>query len=169
MRLYGIIIILFIFKSFLKKTTVRSWTTDIRFAHFTSWFKFSNKFRKFKKFDYTNSAKQPYVNNTFHLQVHRLVVVDEEDKVIGIISLSDLLMYLVLRPTGECGGASLRNEHSSIEEKDETVVCESADTKPLERGDATGKCTTPDSNFTAEDDALRDFQEPKDDSACQDP
>ncbi|KAL4717662.1 hypothetical protein ACJJTC_000811 [Scirpophaga incertulas] len=52
-------------------------------------------------------------------EVHRLVVVDEEDKVTGIISLSDLLMYLVLRPTGECGGASLRNEHSSIEEKDE--------------------------------------------------
>jgi 5'-AMP-activated protein kinase, regulatory gamma subunit len=50
-----------------------------------------------------------------------LVVVDEEDKVTGIISLSDLLMYLVLRPTGECGGASLRNEHGSIEEKDESV------------------------------------------------
>ncbi|CAK1588346.1 unnamed protein product [Parnassius mnemosyne] len=53
-------------------------------------------------------------------EVHRLVVVDEEDKVIGIISLSDLLMYLVLRPTGECEGASLRNEHASIEEKDES-------------------------------------------------
>lgn len=53
--------------------------------------------------------------------MHRLVVVDEEDKVIGIISLSDLLMYLVLRPTGECGGASLRNEHASIEEKDEST------------------------------------------------
>ncbi|XP_034839747.1 uncharacterized protein [Maniola hyperantus] len=53
-------------------------------------------------------------------EVHRLVVVDEEDKVIGIISLSDLLMYLVLRPTGDCEGASLRNEHGPIEEKDET-------------------------------------------------
>ncbi|XP_038216953.1 uncharacterized protein LOC119835912 isoform X1 [Zerene cesonia] len=52
-------------------------------------------------------------------EVHRLVVVDEEDKVTGIISLSDLLMYLVLRPTGECEGASLRNEHASIEERDE--------------------------------------------------
>jgi 5'-AMP-activated protein kinase regulatory gamma subunit len=29
------------------------------------------------------------------------VVVDEEDKVIGIISLSDLLLYLVLRPCGK--------------------------------------------------------------------
>lgn len=40
--------------------------------------------------------------------MHRLVVVNEEEKVIGIISLSDLLMYIVLRPTGE-GGSSLRN------------------------------------------------------------
>lgn len=48
------------------------------------------------------------------------MVVDEEDKVTGIISLSDLLMYLVLRPTGDCEGASLRNEHGPIEERDET-------------------------------------------------
>lgn len=34
-------------------------------------------------------------------EVHRLVVVDEDDKVIGIISLSDLLLYLVLRPSGD--------------------------------------------------------------------
>ncbi|KAL1490411.1 hypothetical protein ABEB36_013112 [Hypothenemus hampei] len=38
-------------------------------------------------------------------EVHRLVVVDDEDKVIGIISLSDLLLYLVLRPCGEDGGS----------------------------------------------------------------
>nr|CAH7757515.1 unnamed protein product [Callosobruchus chinensis] len=40
-------------------------------------------------------------------EVHRLVVVDEEDKVIGIISLSDLLLYLVLKPCGEDGGTLL--------------------------------------------------------------
>lgn len=57
----------------------------------------------------------------FLCQVHRLVVVNEEDKVIGIISLSDLLMYIVLRPTGECEGASLRNEHGPIIERDETT------------------------------------------------
>ncbi|XP_011310524.1 5'-AMP-activated protein kinase subunit gamma-2 isoform X1 [Fopius arisanus] len=34
-------------------------------------------------------------------EVHRLVVVDEDEKAIGIISLSDLLFYLVLRPCGE--------------------------------------------------------------------
>lgn len=31
-------------------------------------------------------------------EVHRLVIVDEAEKVIGIISLSDILLYLVLRP-----------------------------------------------------------------------
>jgi 5'-AMP-activated protein kinase regulatory gamma subunit len=32
-------------------------------------------------------------------EVHRLVVVDEEDHVIGILSLSDLLHYIIIRPT----------------------------------------------------------------------
>ncbi|KAJ0183709.1 hypothetical protein K1T71_000132 [Dendrolimus kikuchii] len=64
-------------------------------------------------------------------EVHRLVVVDEEDKVIGIISLSDLLMYLVLRPTGECGGTSLRNEHGPIEEKDESSSVEATEETEL--------------------------------------
>lgn len=41
-------------------------------------------------------------------EVHRLVVVDEHDRVIGIISLSDILLYLVLRPSGEgVGGTDL--------------------------------------------------------------
>lgn len=39
-------------------------------------------------------------------EVHRLVVVDENEKVIGIISLSDILLYLVLRPSGEGVGGS---------------------------------------------------------------
>lgn len=39
-------------------------------------------------------------------EVHRLVVVDETDKVIGVISLSDLLMYLVLKPGGKLMFAS---------------------------------------------------------------
>uniref|UniRef100_A0A336KT04 CSON013985 protein n=1 Tax=Culicoides sonorensis TaxID=179676 RepID=A0A336KT04_CULSO len=39
-------------------------------------------------------------------EVHRLVVVDETEKVIGIISLSDLLLYLVLRPSGDGIGDS---------------------------------------------------------------
>lgn len=39
-------------------------------------------------------------------EVHRLVVVDENEKVTGIISLSDLLLYLVLRPSGDGIGDS---------------------------------------------------------------
>lgn len=39
-------------------------------------------------------------------EVHRLVVVDENEKVIGIISLSDILLYLVLKPCGEGVGGS---------------------------------------------------------------
>lgn len=33
-------------------------------------------------------------------EVHRLVVVDNDDKVCGVVSLSDILSYLVLRPSG---------------------------------------------------------------------
>lgn len=39
-------------------------------------------------------------------EVHRLVVTDENEKVIGIISLSDILLYLVLRPSGDGIGDS---------------------------------------------------------------
>lgn len=39
-------------------------------------------------------------------EVHRLVVVNELEKVIGIISLSDILLYLVLRPSGDGLGDS---------------------------------------------------------------
>lgn len=34
-------------------------------------------------------------------EVHRLVVVDNDDKVCGVVSLSDILSYLVLRPSGK--------------------------------------------------------------------
>ncbi|KAL1455569.1 hypothetical protein WDU94_009654 [Cyamophila willieti] len=34
-------------------------------------------------------------------EVHRLVVVDEEDHVLGVLSLSDILVYLVLKPSDE--------------------------------------------------------------------
>jgi 5'-AMP-activated protein kinase regulatory gamma subunit len=39
------------------------------------------------------------------VEVHRLVIVDDNDHVIGILSLSDLLHYIVIRPT--------KSEHSS--------------------------------------------------------
>lgn len=67
-------------------------------------------------------------------EVHRLVVVDDDEKVIGIISLSDILLYLVLRPTGDGIGNSeslratdprlsqaKRDSNESIEEEGETA------------------------------------------------
>lgn len=34
-------------------------------------------------------------------EVHRLVIADDDDRVAGMISLSDILTYLILRPCGE--------------------------------------------------------------------
>lgn len=82
-------------------------------------------------------------------EVHRLVVVDEEEKVIGIISLSDILLYLVLRPTGDGIGNSeslratdprlrkspsklsqtQRDSNESIEEEKESTPEEGIDTE----------------------------------------
>jgi len=39
-------------------------------------------------------------------EVHRLVVVDDDNRVFGVISLSDILSYLVLRPLDENGADS---------------------------------------------------------------
>ena len=39
-------------------------------------------------------------------QVHRLVIVDEEQRCAGIVSLSDILSYIVLRPAGELPGGA---------------------------------------------------------------
>lgn len=47
-------------------------------------------------------------------EVHRLVIVDEQRKVIGIIALSDILLYLVLRPTGD----ALGGEENSLRASD---------------------------------------------------
>ncbi|XP_046743659.1 dentin sialophosphoprotein isoform X2 [Diprion similis] len=51
-------------------------------------------------------------------EVHRLVVVDDDDKVIGIISLSDLLLYIVLRPCGDDDGGSNKDSSLSLRDKD---------------------------------------------------
>ncbi|XP_058979228.1 uncharacterized protein LOC101890250 isoform X3 [Musca domestica] len=66
-------------------------------------------------------------------EVHRLVVVDENRKVIGIISLSDILLYLVLRPSGEgVGGSdnSLRATDPLLQRKDTTTDDESDQKSP---------------------------------------
>ncbi|XP_035229071.1 5'-AMP-activated protein kinase subunit gamma-1-like [Stegodyphus dumicola] len=48
-------------------------------------------------------------------EVHRLVVVDNEDNVIGMISLSDILSYLVLRHTEEKNYDSSEKESSDAQ------------------------------------------------------
>ena len=48
-------------------------------------------------------------NQSFHSQVHRLVVVSDEDKVVGVVSLSDILSYLVLRIPSKGGHISLES------------------------------------------------------------
>ncbi|XP_053680756.1 uncharacterized protein LOC128731649 [Anopheles nili] len=113
------------------------------------------------------------------VEVHRLVVVDEVKKVIGIISLSDILLYLVLRPSGDGIGdsESLRatdpkllkgvgapgsssklqgtkrdSSNESIEEEKETTEEEMASAELTVAGDEAHKTetvTTPD----AKDDA----------------
>jgi 5'-AMP-activated protein kinase regulatory gamma subunit len=85
--------------------------------------------------------------------VHRLVVVDDEDKVIGIISLSDLFLFLVLRPCGEDGSpdgvASVRAQdirlQESISQSERTSSAEEvSQTIPEEEEDPTVEKNTQD-------------------------
>lgn len=60
-------------------------------------------------------------------EVHRLVIVDENRKVIGIISLSDILLFLVLRPSETSVSASTHNiSLRSSEIFDDAVPAEEA-------------------------------------------
>lgn len=54
-------------------------------------------------------------------EVHRLVVVDESDKVIGIISLSDILLYLVLKPSGEGVGGTDQSVRVTIPQNNTNI------------------------------------------------
>jgi len=56
-------------------------------------------------------------------EVHRLVVVDDDNKVTGVISLSDILNYLVLRP----GGDDPHHDYSMEEVKSEGLNKDSED------------------------------------------
>ncbi|XP_063223688.1 5'-AMP-activated protein kinase subunit gamma-2 isoform X2 [Bacillus rossius redtenbacheri] len=77
---------------------------------------------------------QAVMDKIVRAEVHRLVVVDEDDKVIGIISLSDLLLYLVLRPCGEEGSpegcTSLRQQDTA------SLHHQSSDTSTIPEEDA---------------------------------
>ncbi|CAB3367245.1 Hypothetical predicted protein [Cloeon dipterum] len=64
-------------------------------------------------------------------EVHRLVIVDDEDKVIGVVSLSDLLTYLVLRPGGELEDEPLLSSVSLLSDS-ETIPEESQEDEASE-------------------------------------
>lgn len=49
---------------------------------------------------YTKDSLKVVIDKIVKAEVHRLVIVDDEDHVIGIISLSDILNHLILKPMG---------------------------------------------------------------------
>jgi len=71
-------------------------------------------------------------------EVHRLVVVDDDNKVTGVISLSDILNYLVLRP----GGDDPHHDYTVEVKKSETTV-----TPPPSPDCAENSSTSPSSRF----------------------
>jgi Mg2+/Co2+ transporter CorC len=48
---------------------------------------------------YKNESLSICMERIIKAEVHRLVVVDHDEHVIGVLSLSDLLYYIVIRPT----------------------------------------------------------------------
>ena len=48
---------------------------------------------------YKNESLAICMERIVKAEVHRLVVVDQDEHVIGVLSLSDLLYYIVIRPT----------------------------------------------------------------------
>jgi len=48
---------------------------------------------------YKNESLSTCMERIVKAEVHRLVVVDNDEHVIGVLSLSDLLYYIVIRPT----------------------------------------------------------------------
>jgi CBS domain containing-hemolysin-like protein len=48
---------------------------------------------------YKNESLSACMERIIKAEVHRLVVVDNDEHVIGVLSLSDLLYYIVIRPT----------------------------------------------------------------------
>lgn len=48
---------------------------------------------------YKNESLAICMERIVKAEVHRLVVVDHDEHVIGVLSLSDLLHYIVIRPT----------------------------------------------------------------------
>ncbi|XP_075536419.1 SNF4/AMP-activated protein kinase gamma subunit isoform X5 [Dermacentor variabilis] len=85
-------------------------------------------------------------------EVHRLVVVDEEDHVVGIISLSDILSFLVLKPLGmERPDRSRASEATSLPVHEENESEESHDD---DGGGAADKSQASENQNTSEEQPL---------------
>ncbi|XP_051796204.1 uncharacterized protein LOC110965862 isoform X13 [Acanthochromis polyacanthus] len=63
------------------------------------------------------------VDRIVKAEVHRLVVVDEESRIIGIVSLSDILQALVLTPAGLTRKESLPSQPTALDSTDPETVC----------------------------------------------
>ncbi|XP_061777741.1 5'-AMP-activated protein kinase subunit gamma-2-like isoform X2 [Nerophis ophidion] len=55
------------------------------------------------------------VDRIVKAEVHRLVVVDEESRIVGIVSLSDILQALILSPTGVLRNEDTFPSHSALD------------------------------------------------------
>jgi len=94
--------------------------------HRNEWFE---GVHKCKAADSLNAVMEKIVK----AEVHRLVVVSDDDKVVGVVSLSDILSYLVLRPVSEAAEAA---KLSSMMEK--AAAEEEATTTPSVAAGAAG-------------------------------
>jgi len=68
-------------------------------------------------------------------EVHRLVIVNDDKKVCGVVSLSDILSYLVLRPTGEDKRTKVRKPPQTPDNADAQKEEIAEEDKSKENGD----------------------------------
>lgn len=95
---------IFIFKNLAAEKTYNDLDVSLRRAneHRNAWFEGVQKCT-------VNESLYTIMERIVRAEVHRLVIVNENRKVIGIISLSDILLFLVLRPSETSVSASTHN------------------------------------------------------------
>ncbi|CAG0925310.1 unnamed protein product, partial [Notodromas monacha] len=69
--------------------------------------------------------------------VHRLVVVDKNDSVVGVVSLSDILKYLVLDPAVKTDGLRKDSEVFAEETSENVELCGRRSCSPAPHSDST--------------------------------
>uniref|UniRef100_A0A0B7A312 CBS domain-containing protein n=1 Tax=Arion vulgaris TaxID=1028688 RepID=A0A0B7A312_9EUPU len=99
---------------------------------------------------YLRDTLSSVMEKIIQAEVHRLVVVDDENHVKGIVSLSDLLDYLILRPVAEAEAAS-----AAAPLKEETAL---VDQTPLEEQEPSEDQTPSEEQTPSEDKAPLETQ-----------